>query len=208
MSVPWRAAFAGVCCLLGLGCERARHTVVHKELNGWCAAFGEAERKFPSNPAGAYQRVNESYTFFFHDLAKTAAGIQGLEPGARYHMVLRFAQLDSSIPGWECPAMDRVLLGVTEQEVGLSGHEKYPLIQVLLDGSILVDGSPLAADALETTLDQMVKQERIVDLYREGWRTRSHLQAKRVLEQLVARRFIVALVPTPMRGERPTTIRR
>jgi hypothetical protein len=168
------------------------------ELNQWCDAFQQAEKRLPNDPPRAYDFVNEHHRPHWAPLAKTAAGIRGIFAGGRYPMTLRFARLDYGLKDWECHAMDRILLGVAEREKSPSSEAaRYPQLQVSRKGDVLLDGKPLPSKEVERTIGALNSRSNIVELYREEWRGAMHPVATNVLDLLVSRRFIVDLQPQP-----------
>jgi hypothetical protein len=166
------------------------------ELDRWCAAFEDAEAKFPDNAVHAYDFVKQHHGMWWSELVKLDARIKGMFPGGRYPWVLRFSRHDCGLPDWECPAMDRVMLGVAEmrpmRDEGSTAHAR---VEVFKDGRITLDDRTVAGTELEATLRVLKERDRVAELYREYWRTRPHPAAKQALDLMVQLRFIVDLRP-------------
>ena len=170
--------------------------IARPSLNGFCAAFVDAEKRFPHDPVAAYDWVKEQHTILWPDLRKAAAGISGIYPGGRYPMMLRFARNDYALADWECPAMDRVFLGVTERRpMPETDGLKPPHISVYRDGQVMVDGQPIETKDVERVLVDLKERGRVAELYRQDWQTQPHPAGKRVLDVMVKLHFIIDLQP-------------
>jgi hypothetical protein len=167
--------------------------VVRGELDRWCQAFQRAESTFPDEPLRAYADVNEHHNIPWLPLAKTAAGMRGIFSGGRYPMVLRFARIDYDLKDWECAAMDRILLGVAAGEKAAASAHPGPQLSVSKEGHVHLDGKRLRDKEIAPALRALKQRSNIVELYREGWRTRMHPVARDVLNALVTGRFIIDL---------------
>jgi hypothetical protein len=188
------AVVAGVALTLSLFGE---HTpLAGMEFDRWCSSFAKAEKKFPDDPVRADDFVYEHHTFLWSQLMLLAAGGRGLFPGGRYPLVLRSARLHEGLPDWECPAMERVMLGVAERRpMPDEDLSKHPWVEVFRDGRITIDERPLAIEEIEPALRALKERDGTALLYREDWRTRPHPSAKRVLDAMVKLRFLVDLRP-------------
>jgi hypothetical protein len=166
-------------------------------LDQWCHEFTVAASEHGDDPKAAYASIADHFSSRWLELNKVNRGLAGIYADQRYFMALRFARNDHHLPGWKCPALDKLTLQIAALDFDRDGRDPPTSVPIVVttDGTITVDGTPIALQDFISELPVMYRADHRVRLYREGWQSKLPPHSKDVLDALIAESFLVELVP-------------